>query len=453
MSSSCLHFPGLTLKENQIRIAQYVRDKRRRGMIVFHGTGSGKTIAAITSVRCFLRDNPTAHAYILTPTSVTDQFRGHVQKLGLDMDRVHVYPHVTFILRFKEDKVPHLKGSMIVVDEAHLFANVDAIKQYSLKQEPRATSLYRACREAKKILLMTATPAVNIAKQMYNYIKLIEGRHLNAKRTIDDIYKDVKCYVSYYKKHEDDDDYPQKVVHIRRFDMPKDYLDQYNQLEIDIKDEMGEKRSLKPFLTGLRRASNRIDDNENPKVQHLVQQIVREPKLPTVIYSSWRADGVGYVQEKLRERNVPFNEITGSVSKKARAKASEEFSKGQVPVLFITAAGAEGLDLKGCRRIFILEPHWTHSRHEQVIGRGVRYQSHAHLPPNERRVDVYYLVLQKPDNGKDKPSNNNDYEDEFIDFLSADDQVMLLCYLKSKKIQELYTKLATEGDFRSPDCK
>lgn len=448
MNSSCLNFPGVTLKENQTRIAQYVRDKRRRGMIVFHGTGSGKTIAAIASVRCFLADNPRSHAYILTPTSVTEQFRGHVEKLGLDMDRVHVYPHVTFILRFKEDKISHLEDSMIVVDEAHLFANVDAIKEYPLKKEPRSTSLYRACRKAKKVLLMTATPAVNIAKQMYNYLKLIEGRHFNAKRSIDDVYKDVKCYVSYYKKNEDDEDYPKKMVHIRRFDMPKRYLEQYNELEMEIKEEMSDKFHLKPFLTGLRRASNRIDGIDNPKVQYLLAQIMDKPNLPTVIYSSWRAAGVEYVQEKLREKKIGYNEITGSVSKKSRAKASAEFNSGKVPVLFITAAGAEGLDLKGCRRIFLLEPYWTQSRHDQVIGRGVRYRSHAHLPVNQRRVDVYYLVLQKPDDGK-----STSEEDAFIDFLSADDQVMLLCYLKGKKINELYHKLATLGDFRSPECK
>lgn len=448
MNSSCLNIPGVTLKENQSRIAQYVRDKRKRGLIVFHGTGSGKTIAAIASIRCFLADNPNSHAYILAPTSVTEQFRNQVEKLGLDMDRVHVYPHVTFILRFKEDKIRHLDDAMIVVDEAHLFANVDAMKEYPLKKEPRSTSLYRACRKAKKVLLMTATPAVNIAKQMYNYLKLIEGRHFNAKRSIDDVYKDVKCYVSYYKKKEDDEDYPKKVVHIRRFDMPKKYLEQYNELEMEIKEEMSDKFRLKPFLSGLRQASNKIEGVENPKVEYLLQQVLDKPKLPTVIYSSWRASGIEYVQGKLRERNIKYNEITGSVSRRARAQASEAFNKREVPVLFITAAGAEGLDLKGTRRIFLLEPYWTQSRHDQVIGRGVRYRSHAHLPENERRVDVYYLALQKPDNGK-----NQDDEDEFVDFLSADDQVMLLCFLKGKKIEQLYTKLATEGDFRSQDCK
>ena len=33
---------------------------------------------------------------------------------------------------------------------------------------------------------------------------------------------------------------------------------------------------------------------------------------------------------------------------------------------------------------------------EQVIGRGIRYKSHVTLPPKERYVNVYELLLVKP---------------------------------------------------------
>lgn len=456
MNSTCLQLRGKNLKSNQKRIAEYIRNPNRRGLIAFHGTGSGKTLAAIAAISCFLHDNPRSHVYVLTPTSVKEQFENELEGVGLLTDRVHVYPHVTFVLRFKEDKVPFVHGSMIVVDEAHLFANVDAVKVYKLEDEPRASTLYRACQRARKVLLLTATPAVNVAKQMYNYIKLIEGRHITPKRSMDAVYDDVKCYVSYYKKASDDSDYPEKEIHIKRFDMPPSYLSKYNKIETQTREDMEEdgkdtKKNLKPFLTGVRRASNRIDGEENPKVQYLVREILKNPQLRTVIYSSWRAAGVDYVQEKLRAQRISFNEITGGSSKTKRKEAREAFNKGTTPVLFITAAGAEGVDLKGCRRIYILEPYWTQSRHEQVIGRGVRFQSHIHLPPSERKVDVYYLVLQKPDNDNNNNSNNNNDFDE-LDFLSADDQVMLMCYKKGLKINQLYERLSL-GDYRSPDCQ
>jgi hypothetical protein len=65
-------------------------------------------------------------------------------------------------------------------------------------------------------------------------------------------------------------------------------------------------------------------------------------------------------------------------------------------VLLITGAGGEGLDLKGIRKVILLEKGWTVSSEEQVIGRAVRYRSHEHLPVDERYIDVYHLVMIKP---------------------------------------------------------
>ena len=47
--------------------------------------------------------------------------------------------------------------------------------------------------------------------------------------------------------------------------------------------------------------------------------------------------------------------------------------------------------------IQVMEPHWNESRIKQVIGRGIRYQSHAHLPEHERHVEVrHYRSTVKP---------------------------------------------------------
>ena len=69
---------------------------------------------------------------------------------------------------------------------------------------------------------------------------------------------------------------------------------------------------------------------------------------------------------------------------------------GDLKVLLISGAGAEGLDLKGTQLVQIMEPHWNEARIKQVIGRGVRHQSHAHLPPEYQKVQVqrYYAAPQ-----------------------------------------------------------
>lgn len=52
----------------------------------------------------------------------------------------------------------------------------------------------------------------------------------------------------------------------------------------------------------------------------------------------------------------------------------------------------EGVDLKHVRKTFVLSPFWNHATLEQAIGRTVRTNSHEGLRPEERNVEVYYLV-------------------------------------------------------------
>jgi hypothetical protein len=61
----------------------------------------------------------------------------------------------------------------------------------------------------------------------------------------------------------------------------------------------------------------------------------------------------------------------------------------RVKVVFISQAGAEGLDLKFIRQVHILEPWYNMNRIEQIIGRAVRTCSHKDLPFNKRNVEIY----------------------------------------------------------------
>lgn len=68
-----------------------------------------------------------------------------------------------------------------------------------------------------------------------------------------------------------------------------------------------------------------------------------------------------------------------------------------VKMMLITKKGAEGLDLKEVRHIHILESYWQHVMIDQIIGRGVRNQSHLKLPLNDRNVEVFiYMATLTP---------------------------------------------------------
>lgn len=77
--------------------------------------------------------------------------------------------------------------------------------------------------------------------------------------------------------------------------------------------------------------------------------------------------------------------------------SGDENLHGQViKMMMTTRTGAEGLDLKHVRSIHITEPYWQPVLLDQVIGRGVRNNSHKRLPPAERNVEVFIYMASIP---------------------------------------------------------
>ena len=80
------------------------------------------------------------------------------------------------------------------------------------------------------------------------------------------------------------------------------------------------------------------------------------------------------------------------------SKDDKEFcaSGGRVKAILGSQITTEGLDLKCVRSVHILEPWYHLNRIEQIIGRAVRFCSHADLPMNLRNCLVYLYTLVLP---------------------------------------------------------
>jgi hypothetical protein len=73
-----------------------------------------------------------------------------------------------------------------------------------------------------------------------------------------------------------------------------------------------------------------------------------------------------------------------------------------VNIILLGPAGSEGINLKRTRVEIILEPDWNQSKMDQAIARGARSRSHAPpMPYEDRTIDLYYIVLEKPKNWRD----------------------------------------------------
>jgi hypothetical protein len=151
--------------------------------------------------------------------------------------------------------------------------------------------------------------------------------------------------------------------------------------------------------------------------------------------------------EGLREkRNLLLNIFNGAFDKvpEEMRKVLEESGYterknkyGEICWVFgITGAGAEGISLKCCRAVHIMEPYWNKVRLDQVKGRAIRICSHQDLPFNQRDVEIYtyYTVFsaeQKNKNKIDVTIRQTD-EDE-----TSDEKVYNVGLKKDKINQEL----------------
>jgi hypothetical protein len=87
---------------------------------------------------------------------------------------------------------------------------------------------------------------------------------------------------------------------------------------------------------------------------------------------------------------------------------------GEIIRLFmITAAGAEGVNLRNIQTVHIFEPYWNYVRLEQVIGRARRFCSHEGLPESERNVKVNLYLSVLPET-EEETGQNELSTDEYL---------------------------------------
>ena len=162
--------------------------------------------------------------------------------------------------------------------------------------------------------------------------------------------------------------------------------------------------------------------------------------------------------EGLREkRNLLLNIFNGAFDKvpEEMRKVLEESGYterknqyGEICWVFgITGAGAEGISLKCCRAVHIMEPYWNKVRLDQVKGRAIRICSHQDLPFNQRDVEIYtyYTVFST----EQKNSNKIDITIRQTDEDETSDEKVYNVGLKKDKINQELLDLMKET---SMDC-
>ena len=418
------------------------------GVLLHHSTGSGKTRTFLEAVLRDQQGNPQSSSLIVAPASLVTNIDKEINKHGLDIDKSKI-DVVSYEKAVRDSNALLSKHyTLAIADEAHRLRNTDTLSSKCIGEMlSNADSRILATATANYNHLADIAPLLNITageKLLPTSRKDVENRYLEKLRKDPGLiskllgekgeeYYSLKNkkelrgvfdkYVHYYDSSSDPtvvSKFPSKVEQAIEVEMDPEQLKMYkfvedklpahlrNKIRNNLPMDKKELADLNAFATGVRQVStgySRLVNVGNvgytPKLKtaanNLVQELSKTKDFKGLVYSNFIGNGVNEYSRLLSEKGVNHQVYTGSLSRPEKDEVVKRYNSGEVPVLIVSSSGAEGLDLKGTRLIQILDPHFNPSKIRQIVGRGVRYESHAHLPEADRKVIVQHYISVHPE--------------------------------------------------------
>ena len=437
------------LQPHQLRVIRRITDPRTSGLVVAHGTGTGKTRTAIESHKAL-----GGGADVVLPAALRANYAK--EQARWEGPESNIISQQALSLKGSEA----LSRPLVIVDEAHRARNPRSKLSDALRGGP-----------AQKRLLLTATPSFNNPSDLASLVntaagmqhlpegKAFQKRYLNpgpidrwrGKRLSNEseLKKKLNEYVDYHKGGGDGADMPSVTSRTIPVTMSRRQSDLYRagmgKLPKGVKVNSDNIDRLKAYFTGPRQVSNSSNafepgSNEEPKLDRAyadLTQHLKNPKGKALIYSNWLDHGIKPIQRRLDADKTPYGIFTGKESPKVRDQHIRDYNENRTRALLVSSSGAEGLDLKGTRMVQVLEPHFNNSKIRQVVGRSARMGSHSALGPEDRNVEVRQYIA-RPRN-RFLPGSSKGVEDMLAESSrkkdEVDRQIARLLSSKMKPIQ------------------
>lgn len=418
------------------------------GLILHHSPGSGKSRTFLTAIQRSMEKDKQKRALVIAPASLVMNIDKELKKHQIKLDRsrldVYSYEKATRMA----DELGKNKYSIAVADEAHRLRNPGT---------QRVKALSDILRGADRRLLATATAQYNQPSDLASLVniaaddelmpedkKAFENKYLKKvqkNRTMlqilmrkapeasielknkDEMKEIFDDYVHHYDTKDDpdaQDKFPEKTEEVIEAPMDAEQRKMYAfaegkmpwWLKMKIRHNMPldkqEKSQLNSFSSSVRQVSTGYrhynqDPNSvayTPKIEMAVANLekkMRETReFRGLVYSGFLDAGVNEYSRKLKEKGIKHATFTGALSAEQKDALVKDYNAGNNPVLIVSKSGAEGLDLKGTRLTQVLDPFFNGSLTEQVVGRGARYESHIHLPKEDRNMHIEYYRSVHP---------------------------------------------------------
>ncbi len=77
---ACMEYQRIRVKDHQAIVCHHIMHKHLRRLLVFHSVGTGKTLTALTAIRCILERHPQRRVYVVVPKMLQGNMQKNMQE-------------------------------------------------------------------------------------------------------------------------------------------------------------------------------------------------------------------------------------------------------------------------------------------------------------------------------------------------------------------------------------
>ncbi len=469
--------PEVQLQPHQKRIQETGAEEGRK-LLLYHQLGSGKSLSGISAAE--RRGQPYT---VITPASLRPNFNKELNKFT-----DHTVPSQVMSYEQMAKGAP-VSQDTVIFDEAQRMRNPSS-QSSQVGQE--------VARRARNLYLLSGTPIVNHPSDLVPLLSMLTSKQLSPDEFNAKFVKEKKVWPGFINWLRG---IPRGVIEVPQHEQElrkalEGHVDFHGAAELPVETEEEEHRvELQPeqaalyrgfwknipwytrwkmrrdfpmsrdelakmtsFLSGPRQVGLstlpfRSDKDpvkafeQSAKLQKAMELLKTEfgqnPNSKAVIFSNFIDAGLKPYAAGLEQAGIPAAIFHGGLNDTERKKIVDQYNSGQLKALLLGPSGSEGLSLRGTRLMQLLDPHWQETRLRQAIGRGVRYDSHGHLPPEERKVRVQRLMAAYPRTLWQRFRGEQLHDvDDYLQSMARQKQELNDRFLKI--LQEVGTKQASE---------
>ena len=385
----------------------------REGAIIADEMGLGKTIQAIGTAIAKKEIFGFERTLIVCPASIKEQWKQEIEKFtnekatvvgGFPEDREKIYEtnedyflivNYETVLRDRK-AINKFNTDFIILDEAQRIKNYDTQTSASIKGLKK-----------KHSLIITGTPIENKLIDLYSIVAFLDTSFLSPlwefsyqhcffdvkqKNKITGYYnlQGLKERLSSILIRREKKDVIKQLPNISHLDIPVEMHPEQREFHAAYSRGLAKilrKKFITPydmqmimmFLSKMRMVCDStylvdFETNHSPKLDELKYILfekldVKNNNRKIIIFSEWKRMN-NIIGKMLRENNVGFVELNGSVPVKKRGNLIKEFEENENCRVFVsTEAGGSGLNLQVADTVINFELPWNPAKKNQRIGR------------------------------------------------------------------------------------